>query len=201
MRYGQPSVASVLEALRAGGATRVLCCRYIHKYAAATTASAADRWLAGPPAHAACPTAGSSTSITTTPATSRHWPIGCRRNWRDNERGERLILSFHGVPQRSFNSGTVPLPTAEDGAACWASGSGLAADQWQVTFRAASAKRSGSSLIRVNAAPPRRRRMKSVDVFCPGFVADCLETLEEIDARPGKRFSARAASASAMSIA
>ena len=102
MRYGNPSIASVMDALRAEGATRVLIIPAYPQYAAATTASVADKVLAW------------STQARRMPelrfVNEYHDDAGyiaalaerLRAHWAEHGRGDKLVLSFHGVPERSL---------------------------------------------------------------------------------------------------
>ena len=104
-----------------------------------------------------------------------------RAHWALNERGQKLIFSFHGVPQRSLMLGDPYHCQCLKTARLLAQRLGLAADDWRVTFQS----RFGKAKWLEPYTEPTLRQLaqqgvRSVDVMCPGFVADCLETLEEI---------------------
>ena len=105
-----------------------------------------------------------------------------------------LVLSFHGLPARSLRARRpLPLPMPEDGAPAGASGSACRATEYQrhlpEPLRHAHVARA---LHRADAAQAgARKAYDRVDVICPGFVADCLETLEEIEHEGARRVPRR----------
>ena len=181
MRYGSPSIASGLDALRAEGATRVLVLPMYPQYAAATTASVVD-------------------SVTAWTRSARRVPelrfVGeyhddagyidalaerVREHWQRHGRGERLVMSFHGVPRRSLDLGDPYHCQCQKTARLLAEVLQLADAEWTLTFQS----RFGRARWLEPYTEPTLRTLaaegiKRVDLVCPGFVADCLETLEEI---------------------
>jgi ferrochelatase len=90
-------------------------------------------------------------------------------------------MSFHGIPKRTVERGDPYADECRRTAAALAAGLGLAPDKWQMTFQS----RFGAAEWLQPYTQPTLEQMardglKSVDVICPGFPADCLETLEEI---------------------
>ena len=183
MRYGQPSVASVMDELRAAGVTRVLVLPLYPQYAAATTGSVADavhRWALG--ARNGCPNCAASASTMTMPVMSMRLPIaGLRRHWQQHPPAERLVLSFHGVPERSLHLGDPYHCQCHVTARLLREKLGLSTERVVVTFQSRFGK---AKWLEPYTEPTVRalaqQGVRSVDVMCPGFVADCLETLEEI---------------------
>lgn len=182
MRYGSPSVADALDALRAEGASRILVLPMYPQYAAATTASVLD-------------------AVSAWTRRTRHVPelrfvadfhldegyIGAlassvHQHWLSNGRGDRLVLSFHGLPQRSVTLGDPYQAQCLATARRLADLLGLSGDELLVTFQSRFGK---AQWIEPYTEPTlvqlARSGVRRVDVMCPGFVADCLETLEEID--------------------
>lgn len=181
MRYGNPSLPAVLDSLRAEGVTRVLVLPAYPQYAAATTASISDK-------------------IGQWAATARRLPelrfVGeyhdeagyvaaladrLRKHWATHGRGERLVLSFHGVPERSLLMGDPYHCQCHKTARLLAEALSLLPAQIVVTFQS----RFGKAKWLEPYTEPTLEKLaaegvKRVDVMCPGFVADCLETLEEI---------------------
>ena len=104
MRYGQPAIATALDALCAEGATRILVFPAYPQYSAATTASGTRRRRRLGQAHtAACPSCASSTTTTTIPATSTPSSAAqVRKHWQREGRGRKLVMSFHGMPKRTL---------------------------------------------------------------------------------------------------
>jgi len=182
MRYGQPSVASVLDALRGEGVTRVLVLPLYPQYAAATTASVADAvgaWSAGA---RRLPELRFVNDYHDDPGYIDALAERVRSHWQSQGRAERLLLSFHGVPERTLALGDPYHCQCLKTARLLGERLALPPDRLLVSFQS----RFGRAKWLEPATEPTLRRLaaegvRSVDVMCPGFVADCLETLEEID--------------------
>lgn len=181
MRYGNPSIASVLRELRERGLERLLVVPMYPQYAASTSATAFDaiarelaRWRAQPGLRIVRDFHDDDGYID---ALAQR----VRAHQEREGRGERLLMSFHGVPRRVIELGD---PYERQ---CRATGEhlarrlGLADDEWMVTFQS---RFGPARWLQPYTAPTlvdlARRGVRSVDVVCPGFVVDCLETLEEI---------------------
>ncbi|MBX3633903.1 MAG: ferrochelatase [Rubrivivax sp.] len=179
MPLRQPGIPAVLDALRAE-ASRVLVLPMYPRYAAPPPpASPTGCCCNGRRRRAACRVA-LRRRAPTTPATSARWPTGCRRTGASS-RGERLILSFHGVPERSLTLGDPYHCQCHKTARLLAERLGLPPEAVTVTFQSRFGK---AKWLEPYTEPTLKalaaQGVKSVDVMCPGFVADCLETLEEI---------------------
>lgn len=182
MRYGQPSIASTLDALASEGVTRILVLPMYPQYAAATTASVLDAVTAWTRRQRRVPELRFVADFHTDAGYLGALAHRVQQHWLENGRGERLVLSFHGLPQRSVTLGdpyqTQCLATAQQLAAML----GLRNEEVLVTFQSRFGKArwiepyTEPTLVKLAQSGVRR-----VDVMCPGFVADCLETLEEID--------------------
>ncbi len=181
MRYGQPSIPDTLDALRGEGATRVLVLPLYPQYAAATTASIADKvgaWSSGarrlPEFRFVADFAGDGGYIGALAES-------LREHWRTHGRAERLLLSFHGLPARSLSLGDPYFCQCHKTARRLAERLALAPGEVHVSFQSRFGK---ARWLEPYTEPTLRgwgaAGVKSVDVACPGFVADCLETLEEV---------------------
>jgi ferrochelatase len=181
MRYGSPSIASQLDAMRSEGVTRILVLPAYPQYSGTTTASILD-------------------AVTAWTSRTRHIPefryinryhddrgyvqALARRiegHWREHGRGEHLVMSFHGVPQRTLHLGDPYHCECQKTARLLAAHLSLEKDQYSVTFQSRFGK---AKWLEPYTEPSLRalagRGVASVDVVCPGFTSDCLETLEEI---------------------
>ena len=182
MRYGNPSIPSVLDALRAEGATRVLVLPLYPQYAAATTASVADAVMHWAQRARRQPELRFIGEYHDEPGYIDALAARLSAHWAAQGRGDRLVLSFHGVPERSLTLGDPYHCQCHVTARLLAQRLELAPGQMLVTFQS----RFGKAKWLEPYTEPTLRQLaaqgvKSVDVMCPGFVADCLETLEEID--------------------
>lgn len=186
MRYGQPSIPSILTQLKAEGCSRILLLPLYPQYAASTTATAFDaafRWAA---------TLRNQPEIRTVRSFAKHpGYIGAlaqsvRDYWMTNGHppisgSYRLLMSFHGAPRYTQEKGD---PYHNE---CLATGQRLAqelnldANQYQICFQS---RFGPGQWLQPYTAPTLsalgKQGIERVDVICPGFVADCLETLEEI---------------------
>jgi protoporphyrin/coproporphyrin ferrochelatase len=183
MRYGNPSIASGLDALQAAGCRRVLVLPAYPQYSGATTASTFDavsawgrrtRWV--PELRFIHQYHDDTGYIDALAASVRqHWQ-------REGGRGEVLLMSFHGMPERTLHLGDPYHCQSHKTARLLAERLGLESHEWRISFqsRFGRAKWLGPATdasIKQLAADG----VKRLDVICPGFAADCLETLEEIN--------------------
>ncbi|HPF59810.1 MAG TPA: ferrochelatase [Candidatus Competibacteraceae bacterium] len=180
MRYGNPSIASALAELRAAGAERLLVLPLYPQYSAATTASAFDavaaelrtwRWL---------PELRFIAQYSDDPgyldALATHIQAG-----RAGQPGDRLLFSFHGLPKRNLLAGDPYYCQCHKTARLVAGRLELAPEQWGVAFQSRFGRAEWlQPYTRALLTDWAKTGVKSVDVVCPGFAADCLETLEEI---------------------
>jgi len=181
MRYGRPAIPDVLDQLRAEGATRVLVLPMYPQYAAATTASVSDKvgqWVASA---RRVPEMRFVAEYADDPGYIAALAARVREHWAQHGEPDRLVLSFHGVPHRSLLLGDPYHCQCHVTARLLGKALGLDPQRLLVTFQS----RFGKARWLEPYTEPTLRQLaadgvKRVDVMCPGFVADCLETLEEI---------------------
>lgn len=180
MRYGTPALLPALDALAAEGIQRIVVLPLYPQYSTTTTASVEDRvqqWQARNPQievqlirdYADDPqwAAAVATSITA--------------HWQQHGRGDKLVFSFHGIPQRLADAGDPYPQRCRASAEAITAALGLSADEWELTYQS----RFGRERWLEPYAEPRlwelaQSGLKTLDVVCPGFATDCLETLEEV---------------------
>jgi ferrochelatase len=181
MRYGDPSVPAVLEGLRAAGATRILVLPLYPQYAAATTASVSDSVAAWALRVRRVPELRLVAEYHDDAGYIGALVARLQAHWREHGRGQRLVLSFHGVPQRSLTLGDPYHCQCLKTARLLAEQLSVPREELLVTFQSRFGK---AKWLEPYTEPTLRelaaQGVRSVDVMCPGFVADCLETLEEI---------------------
>jgi ferrochelatase len=181
MRYGNPSVASVLDTLRAEGATRVLVLPLYPQYAAATTASVGDAVMRWAMQARRVPELRFVGEYHDHPGYIEALAQRLEAHWAEHGRGEKLVLSFHGVPERSLHLGDPYHCQCHVTARLLGTRLGLTKEQMVVTFQSRFGK---AKWLQPYTEPTliamAQNGVRRVDVACPGFVADCLETLEEI---------------------
>ncbi len=182
MRYGQPSIRHGLEELRDAGTRQLLILPLYPQYAAATTASTFDavaavlktwRWLPEvrfvnhyhDDANYIAALAGS-----------------IQQHQTEHGRPDKLVFSFHGIPKHYFEAGDPYFCECHKTARLVAESLRLDADHWMVTFQSRFGPREWLQPYTDETLKELAGQgVQHVQVVCPGFAADCLETLEEID--------------------
>ena len=182
MRYGKPSVASVLDALKAEGATRILLLPLYPQYSGTTTASAWDAVGAWAARVRSLPELRFVNRYHDDPAYIEALAQRVLAHWQTHGRGEKLVLSFHGVPERTRALGDPYYDECLASAKRLGERLSLRDEQLVVTFQSRFSK---AAWLQPYTEPTlvalAKQGVASLDVMCPGFTADCLETLEEID--------------------
>ncbi len=182
MRYGRPSIEDAYEELLAANCRRILHLPLYPQYAASTTATNVDA-LHGVLAHRRwIPELRTITQYDDEPAYIEALAASVRELWQAEGESERLLISFHGIPQRYQDEGD-PYPLfCRDTGRRLAEALGLPSARFAVTFQSRFGR---EPWVRPYTDETLRdwgaEGLASVDVICPGFSADCLETLEEID--------------------
>ena len=181
MTYGKPSIESGLEALRKAGARRLLILPLYPQYSATTTAAVFDevtrvlqgwRWL---------PDLRMINQYHDHPKYITALANSIKKQWRENDRGELLLFSFHGIPQRYVDNGDPYFCHCQKTARLVADKLALNPSEWKVVFQSRFGREAWlQPYCSVTLQELPATGIKSVDVICPGFAADCLETLEEI---------------------
>lgn len=182
MRYGNPSIGSALRELAEKGCRRILVLPLYPQYAAATSASTFDavaqelqtwRWV---------PELRVIQHYHDDPAYAAALAASIREAWKEGGPAEKLLFSFHGIPRRYFESGDPYFCHCHKTARLVAEALELPADRWLVSFQSLFGKEEWIKPYTDKTVEGLARSgVRSLDVVCPGFSADCLETLEEID--------------------
>jgi len=182
MRYGRPSVAESMCALNARGCEQILVVPLYPQYAASTTATAVDCVAAEAAGMRNQPALRFIKRFYDDPGYLDALAGQIGEFWQAHGRPDKLLMSFHGLPQQVIERGDPYLQDCLRTAALLRARLGLSEQEAEVTFQS----RFGAARWLEPYTEPRLRALPgegvaSVDVVCPGFVADCLETLEEID--------------------
>lgn len=183
MRYGQPAIAAQLQALQDAGVQRVLVLPLYPQYSSTTTASLFDdvaRWVRRARRY---PELRFVNSYHDHPDYIAALARSVRAHWaREGGPAERLVMSFHGIPERNVRLGDPYADECRATARLLAQALHLSEQQYQVTFQSRFGRArwlepyTEPTLVALAQGGTRR-----VDVMCPGFTGDCLETLEEIN--------------------
>ena len=181
MRYGNPSIASVLDELRGAGVDRVLVLPLYPQYSGTTTASVVDAVGAWVRRRRVVPELRFVNRYHDDAGYIAALVKRVRDHWTVNGRADKLVLSFHGVPRRTLRLGDPYHCECQKTARLLSERLGLGADEVIVTFQSRFGR---AEWLQPYTEPTlvalAKRGVQRVDVMCPGFPADCLETLEEI---------------------
>ena len=181
MTYGEPSIANAIDRLRAASATRLLVLPLYPQYSGTTTASVFDavtsklqtmRWV---------PESRFINQYHDEPGYIGALAASVRDYWQQHGRGDHLLFSFHGVPRYTLDKGDPYHCHCQKTGRLVAEALELSEDQWTLSFQSRVGRdewlRPYTDETVVELAGKGIGRL---DVACPGFSADCLETLEEI---------------------
>ncbi|MGB8517219.1 MAG: ferrochelatase [Gallionella sp.] len=181
MSYGNPSIASVMQKLQAQNCTRILVVPLYPQYAASSTATVFDLVFAALQKTRNAPAIRTIKHFHDDAGYIKALAANINEYWMKNGRPEKLVMSFHGVPQYTLEKGDPYHCECHKTGRLLAQELGLKAEQYAVSFQSRFGKAewikpyTTATLLELG-----KQKTKRVDVVCPGFVADCLETLEEI---------------------
>ena len=181
MRYGRPSIAGALARLKERGATRILVLPLYPQYSATTTATTFDAVAQALKKERRIPEIRFVNHYHDEPSYIEALSDSVRMHRQQHGGAEKLVMSFHGIPQDYFDKGDPYHCECRKTARLLAERLELDEGDWVVTFQSRLGPKqwlqpyTDTSLEQLGAAG-----VKSVQVICPGFSVDCLETLEEI---------------------
>ena len=182
MTYGKTSISDTINELLAAGCERLFFLPMFPQYSATTTAAVHDEinrffsqrrdipqwsWLRNYHKH---------------PAYIEALAHSVRRYWSENGRGEKLLLSFHGIPKRNVDLGDPYQRHCDETAGALCQALALGPEDWQLSYQSRLGKAewlqpyTDKTVIGLAASG-----VKKLDVLCPAFAVECLETIEEID--------------------
>ena len=181
MTYGQPNITSQIEALKAQGVGRLLVLPLYPQYSGSATAAALDKLYAdlqhqrNTPSLRVLSRYGNRSGYIS--AMSHH----LRTQAPNLQHYDKILFSYHGIPQLHVDAGDPYLDECLETSHLLAEHVGLQADHYITAFqsRFGKAKWIGPSTQDLLQSLPQQG-VRKLAVFCPGFSADCLETLEEI---------------------
>jgi ferrochelatase len=181
MRYGEPSVERVMLEMKAAGCDRLLVLPLYPQYAASTTGSVFDAVAATVSRLRNPPELRLVKHFHDDPAYIGALRAAVEEHWAAHGRPDKLVMSFHGVPRKTLDRGDPYHCECHKTARLLAEALGLAPEDWVITFQSRFGR---TEWLKPYTQPTlealARQGVGRVDVICPGFVADCLETLEEI---------------------
>lgn len=181
MRYGNPSLQAGLETLWSAGCKRILVLPAYPQYSATTVATTFDKVAQVLGRWPEQPALRTVTRYHDEPGYIRALANSVREHWAAHGRAEKLVMSFHGIPKRYVKQGDPYPRDCGITAQLLAAELGLDQDDYQVCFQSRFGREPWlQPYLDETMKAWGRDGVKTVDVMCPGFSADCLETLEEI---------------------
>ena len=181
MRYGSPSIKHSLFVLRKFNARRILVLPLYPQYSATTTASIFDEVTAQLRNWRWVPEMRFINSYADDPEYIRALAVSVRQHWADHGRAQKLLFSFHGIPQDYVDKGDPYARECASTIHALTEELGMQDDEWVNSFQS----RLGPTQWLQPYTDETVKRLaqegvESIDVICPGFSTDCLETIEEI---------------------
>ncbi|MDO5653239.1 MAG: ferrochelatase [Brachymonas sp.] len=182
MRYAQPNIAKTIDKLRKQGVSHILALPAYPQYSCTTTASVMDSIAAWNQAARHLPEWRHVNRYFDHPLYIKALAKRVQKHWQHHGQGQMLVMSYHGVPERTRQLGDPYFDECHATSRLLAAQLGLSQQQYVVTFQSRFGR--AKWLQPYTAATLEQLAQKGqqrVDVICPGFVSDCIETLEEIN--------------------
>ncbi len=181
MTYGKPSVPTALAELKSKGCRRLLVLPMFSHYSSSSTGAVFDavtrelmrwRWV---------PELRTIHQFHDEPALIRALAASVREHWQEHGPAEKLVTSYHGIPKRYFEGGDPYHCQCQKTTRLLAEELELPPERYLVTFQSLFGREVWlQPYTDVTLGAMARSGIRSVDVMCPGFSVDCLETIDEI---------------------
>jgi ferrochelatase len=189
MTYGEPSIPRVIEALRLQGVRRLAVLPLYPQYSGTTTAAVNDQIMAAVTGWRHAPELRLLDAYHAQPEWIEAVAASVRRHWEQRGRADRLLFSFHGIPRRYFLNGDPYHCQCLASARRIATTLGLGDADYHVSFQSRVGREEWLRPYTDQLLEQwGKAGVERVQVLCPGFAVDCLETLEEIAMENAERF-------------
>lgn len=187
MSYGNPSLQSGLAQLKARGAEKIIVLPLYPQYSCSTVAPVFDAITRQYQQQRDYPETRFNKQYFDHPTYIEALAQSVQSHWQQYGQADCLLMSFHGVPKRYVTEGDPYQQQCQSTAELLAQRLGLTNQQWRICFQSQFGKEEWlTPYTDEMLADLPKQGIKSVDIMCPAFAADCLETLEEI-ATEGKQ--------------
>jgi ferrochelatase len=189
MRYGRPGIEDAVDQLLGQGVERLLLLPLYPQYSATSMGSAFDAAFAALRRHRRVPEIRTVADYHAEPAYIAALADSVEKYWLTHGRGERLLLSFHGLPLRYVKAGDPYYDQCLTTARLLRERLGMTEATLNVVFQSRVGREAWlSPAVEETLQELGQAGVQHVQVLCPGFAVDCLETLEEIAIRARERF-------------
>lgn len=184
MSYGNPSIASALAELDAQGVERIVVLPLYPQYSGTTTASVMDIVFRELGRRRKLPELRTINHYHDHPGYIGALAKSVRDHWQQSGRADHLLMSFHSIPQKYVNKGDPYDAQCKRTAQLLAHALELATEKWSISFQSRLGTQPWLQPYTDKVLPQLATQgVSSIDIICPGFSADCLETLEEVAIR------------------
>jgi ferrochelatase len=181
MRYGKPSIAAALENLRAADVQKIFVFPLYPQYSGTTTGTSFDAVFDALQAWPQIPDLELISDYHDHPAYLAAIEQLVRSSWQDQEPPDKLLISFHGIPQRYARNGDPYPQQCEKTARMLASSLGLARHEWLHSYQSRFGPEPWLQPYTDETLEDLGRQgLSNLHIIAPGFSVDCLETLEEL---------------------
>lgn len=182
MRYGKPSLMQVLSQAQQEGAQKIYVLPAYPQQSVTTTQSVVDVLKKWASEHSNTGLEiGMLMNWHVEPGYIRALADSVRQSWKKQGKSQLLLMSFHGVPLRALKNNDPYERHCYETAQALAFELGLKKEQWKVSFQSRFGAEKWLAPSTSETLDELAQKKASVDVICPGFTSDCLETLEEIN--------------------
>lgn len=184
MTYGTPGISDALRQLERQGASRVAVLPLYPQYSGTTTAAVVDAVFRALATQRRLPELTTINDYHAHPKYIGALADSVRAHWLRRGAGDHLLMSFHSIPQRYVDQGDPYGEQCQQSARLLAQALQLAPERWSISFQSRLGREPWLQPYTDRVLPALAARgVKNPDLICPGFSADCLETLEEVAIR------------------
>lgn len=189
MNIGNPSIAQVLAKMKAAGCDQILVLPLFPQYAASSIGSAMEHIFAELAKMRNIPAVRTIKHFHDDHGYITALAQNVQDYWNSHGKPSKLIISFHGIPRKTLDKGDPYYCECQKTGRLLAEALALTSEQYQVCFQSRFGKAKWLTPYTTDVLEALgKQKLNRVDVVCPGFVADCLETLEEIAIEGKKTF-------------
>jgi len=182
MRYGKPSVEEKIAALHKKGVRSIIAIPLYPQYSGSTNGSTFDAIGAALTKQRWVPNLNFVSDYYRNELYIKAIGDSITEHWEKNGRNQKLLMSFHGIPKKYTTRGDPYQSQCAETAQAIAQYLNLSDDEWMLVFQSRFGKEEWlQPYCDKTLMSLPEQGIKSVDMICPGFSADCLETLEEIE--------------------
>lgn len=182
MSYGEPHISGALERFNQAGIKDIVVLPLYPQYSATTTAVICDQLSESFAKTRHIPQVRTVMEYCDKPQYIEALANSVTKQWANTGQKEKLVMSFHGMPQRYVDAGDPYQAHCERTANALAAKLGLKKDQWLITYQSRFGKAQWLTPYTDKTLEKLAEEgVKSVDIICPAFAVDCLETIEEIE--------------------